>query len=184
MRKLGEEHESIRQAVRDFAESEIRPRAMAIDRDEKIPPEILRQMGTLGFLGIPYPEEVGGAGMDTLSYAIAVEEVTARLREHRDHDGGAHEPGNLPDLQVRDPCAEGTVSAQADHGRVDRRLRSDRTGRGLGRRGDPDDRRPRRRQLDSQRFEDLHHQRQDGAHPDHGRAHLEGSRHEGNLRFS
>jgi butyryl-CoA dehydrogenase len=51
-------------------------RAMEIDREGRIPPEILRQMGKLGYMGIPYPEEAGGAGMDTLSYAIAVEEIS------------------------------------------------------------------------------------------------------------
>ena len=76
MQFLSEDHEALRAAVREFAESEIRPRAMAIDREGKIPPEILRKMGELGYLGIPYPEEWGGAGMDTLSYAIAVEEVS------------------------------------------------------------------------------------------------------------
>jgi butyryl-CoA dehydrogenase len=76
MIRLSEEHETLRTAVREFAEAEIRPRAMAIDREGRIPPEILRQMGQLGYLGIPFPEETGGAGMDTLSYAIAVEEIS------------------------------------------------------------------------------------------------------------
>jgi alkylation response protein AidB-like acyl-CoA dehydrogenase len=73
---LSQEHEALRQAVREFAEAEVAPHAMKIDRDGAIPPEILRKMGELGYLGIPYPEEWGGAGMDTLSYAIAVEEVS------------------------------------------------------------------------------------------------------------
>ncbi len=72
---VSEEHEMIRRAVRDFAESELRPIAARIDLEERIPPEIFRTMGELGFLGIPYPEEWGGAGADTLSYAIAVEEI-------------------------------------------------------------------------------------------------------------
>jgi butyryl-CoA dehydrogenase len=76
MIRLSEEHEALRAAVREFAEVEIRPKAMAIDREGKIPPGILRQMAQLGYLGIPYPEEWGGAGMDTLSYAIAVEEIS------------------------------------------------------------------------------------------------------------
>jgi alkylation response protein AidB-like acyl-CoA dehydrogenase len=76
MIRLSEEHEALRAAVREFAEVEIRPKAMAIDREGKIPPEILRQMAQLGYLGIPFPEEWGGAGMDTLSYAIAVEEIS------------------------------------------------------------------------------------------------------------
>ncbi|MBD3163432.1 MAG: acyl-CoA dehydrogenase [Candidatus Eisenbacteria bacterium] len=73
---VNEEHEAIRQAVREFAESEIRPHATRIDREGKIPKEILTKMAELGYLGIPYPEEIGGAGMDLLSYAIAVEEVS------------------------------------------------------------------------------------------------------------
>jgi butyryl-CoA dehydrogenase len=76
MIRLSEEHEVLRTAVREFAEKEIRPRAMEIDREGKIPPGILTEMARLGYLGIPYPEESGGAGMDTLSYAIAVEEVS------------------------------------------------------------------------------------------------------------
>ena len=76
MVQLSEEHEALRAAVREFAETEIRPRAMEIDREGRIPPEILRHMARLGYLGIPYPEEAGGAGMDTLSYAIAVEEIS------------------------------------------------------------------------------------------------------------
>ncbi len=75
MIQLSEEHVMIRDAVRDFAEQELRPIAARIDAEEKIPAEIYRHMGELGFLGIPYPEEVGGAGGDTLSYAIAVEEI-------------------------------------------------------------------------------------------------------------
>lgn len=73
---LNEEHHDLRQAVREFAESEIKPRSMAIDREGKIPPEILKKMAELGYMGVPYPEEWGGAGMDMLSYAIAVEEVS------------------------------------------------------------------------------------------------------------
>lgn len=76
MQRLSEDHEALRQAVREFAENEVGPRAMAIDRDGEIPAEILSKMAGLGYLGIPYPEEWGGAGMDTLSYAIAVEEVS------------------------------------------------------------------------------------------------------------
>jgi butyryl-CoA dehydrogenase len=77
MQILSEDHDALRAAVREFAENEIRPRAMAIDREGKIPTEILRKMGDLGYLGIPYPDDVGGAGMDMLSYAIAVEEISS-----------------------------------------------------------------------------------------------------------
>jgi len=73
---LTEEQEMIRQAVRDFAEKEIVPKAQEIDKEHRFPKEIIRQMGELGFLGLPIPEEYDGVGADTLSYAIAVEEVS------------------------------------------------------------------------------------------------------------
>jgi alkylation response protein AidB-like acyl-CoA dehydrogenase len=72
---LTPDQEMIRAAVRDFVESELRPIAAKIDSEERIPPEILRKMGELGFFGIPYPEEWGGAGLDTLANAVAVEEI-------------------------------------------------------------------------------------------------------------
>lgn len=73
---LSEEHEALRQAVKEFADEEIGPRAAEIDREGKIPPEIMKKLGELGYMGVPYPDEWGGAGMDTLAYAITVEEVS------------------------------------------------------------------------------------------------------------
>lgn len=69
------EQEMIRDMVRDFAQQEIAPIADEIDRTEKFPIEIFKKMGELGLLGIPFPEKYGGAGGDTTSYILAVEEV-------------------------------------------------------------------------------------------------------------
>lgn len=73
--KLGEEYEMIRQSVRDFAEGVLAPGV--VDRDEKeyFDRSVFDQMGELGLTGIPFEEEYGGAGMDYLAYAIAVEEL-------------------------------------------------------------------------------------------------------------
>jgi butyryl-CoA dehydrogenase len=61
--------------VRDFAEEVIRPRAIEIDTKAEFPEDIFKQIGALGLLGIPFPEEYGGSGGDTLSYALAAEEI-------------------------------------------------------------------------------------------------------------
>ena len=73
---LSDEHRLLRDSVRDFAEGEVAPIAEEIDREKRFPTEIIRKMGELGWMGIPFPEEVGGAGGDALGYAIAVEELT------------------------------------------------------------------------------------------------------------
>ncbi|WP_010095662.1 acyl-CoA dehydrogenase family protein [Ornithinibacillus scapharcae] len=72
---LTKEQAMIRKMVRDFAEGVIGPRTIEIDTEAKFPLDIFEQMGELGLLGIPFPEEYGGSGGDTLSYAIAVEEI-------------------------------------------------------------------------------------------------------------
>lgn len=73
--ELTKEQQMVRSMVREFAEEVIRPRALEIDKEAKFPEDIFKQMGELGLLGIPFPEEYGGSGGDTLSYAIAVEEI-------------------------------------------------------------------------------------------------------------
>jgi alkylation response protein AidB-like acyl-CoA dehydrogenase len=73
---LPSEHELLRRSVRDFAEQEIAPVAEALDHEKRFPYEIVAKMGALGWMGIPFPEEVGGAGGDSLAYALAVEELT------------------------------------------------------------------------------------------------------------
>lgn len=72
---LNEEHREIQKIAREFAENEIAPIADKIDKEDKIPDEIVKKMGELGFLGVPYPAEFGGVGADYLSMAIVVEEL-------------------------------------------------------------------------------------------------------------
>ena len=73
---LSPDHELIRRTAREFAEGEVAPVAEHLDKNKEFPYEIVRKLGELGFMGIPFPEEVGGAGADSLAYAIVVEELT------------------------------------------------------------------------------------------------------------
>jgi short-chain 2-methylacyl-CoA dehydrogenase len=73
---FAEEHELVRRTVRDFAEQRIAPVAAELDREERFPYDIVAELAELGLMGMPIPEEYGGAGTDTLSYAIAIEELT------------------------------------------------------------------------------------------------------------
>jgi alkylation response protein AidB-like acyl-CoA dehydrogenase len=72
---LTEEQQDIRRLVRDFADGEVRPVAEELDREKRFPYEIVAELGELGLMGIPFPEEYGGGGADYLSYAIAIEEL-------------------------------------------------------------------------------------------------------------
>ena len=74
--ELNAEQQMMRKMVRDFAEKEIRPVTREIDATGQFPWEVIRKMAGLGLLGLPIPEQYGGSGADTLSYAIAVEEVS------------------------------------------------------------------------------------------------------------
>jgi alkylation response protein AidB-like acyl-CoA dehydrogenase len=72
---LTPEHQRIRTEVRRFAEQEIAPRARHVDETGEFPVETLRKMAELGLMGLPFPEEYGGAGADSISTAIAIEEI-------------------------------------------------------------------------------------------------------------
>jgi butyryl-CoA dehydrogenase len=74
--ELSQDHKVLRDAVRDFVEKEIKPIAMQIDEEHMIPEALVQKMAEMGFLGSYLPEEYGGAGLDMLSYAIVVEEVS------------------------------------------------------------------------------------------------------------
>src|SRR3954454_8950675 len=73
---LSDDHELIQRTVRDFAQNEVAPVAEELDKEKRFPYEIVRTLGVLGPMGIPFPEEYGGGGGDTLAYALAVEELT------------------------------------------------------------------------------------------------------------
>jgi alkylation response protein AidB-like acyl-CoA dehydrogenase len=72
---LPAEHELLRRTVRDFMETEVAPLVDEHERERRFPVEVVRRLGEMGWLGIPIPEAWGGAGMDTLAYATAIEEI-------------------------------------------------------------------------------------------------------------
>jgi len=73
---LSEQQLEVKQAIRDFAENEIRPSVAARDLSGEFPAGICRKLGELGFMGVNTPEKLGGAGMDTVTYAVVVEELS------------------------------------------------------------------------------------------------------------
>ena len=104
-------HEELRAKIRAFAEEEIKPLAFLLDQNNEFPDEPVKKMAQLGWLGLPFPKEYGGAGLDILSYAIAVEEL-ARV------DGGAgvilpRVAGRVAYLRLRHGGAEAEVSRAA-----------------------------------------------------------------------
>ena len=72
---LTDEQRAIQSLARDFADGEVAPVAVELDRDKRFPYELVERLGGLGLMGVPYPEEYGGGGADTLSYALVVEEL-------------------------------------------------------------------------------------------------------------
>ena len=74
---LSEEQKMLQQMARDFAQKEVAPMAAALDEAEKFPAEAVKKMAELGLMGITIPIEWGGAGMDNISYVLALEEVSA-----------------------------------------------------------------------------------------------------------
>jgi alkylation response protein AidB-like acyl-CoA dehydrogenase/rubredoxin len=74
--KTTEQHENLRTKIRHFAEEEVKPIAFTLDQENKFPSEVIKKLADMAMLGIPYGKEYGGAGMDVISYAIAVEELS------------------------------------------------------------------------------------------------------------
>ena len=76
MFQVTEEHEEFRSKVREFAETVVKPKAEAIDRDAIYPIELLAEAGKLGYMGANIPPEYGGHKLDGVSYAIMIEEIS------------------------------------------------------------------------------------------------------------
>jgi len=75
-------HVATREMVRAFAQEEVAPVAAAHDADQTFPWENVRKMADLGLLGIPWPEALGGAGLDTIAFMIAIEELAVVCASH------------------------------------------------------------------------------------------------------
>src|SRR5688572_29625328 len=80
--ELTDEQQMIQTMAREFAEEHVKPIASEIDRDARFPHETVKRMGELGLLGIMVPEQWGGSGADTVSYVVALEEISKACASH------------------------------------------------------------------------------------------------------
>ncbi len=134
---LGDEHRLIQRTVRDFAAQEVAPVAEELDREKRFPYEIVAKLGELNLMGIPFPQEYGGGGGDSLAYALAVEELT-RVDSSVAITLCAHTSlGTQPIYLFGDEDQKEEWLPRLCVGRDPRRLRPDRAGGRLRRRQRP-----------------------------------------------
>ena len=158
--RLTDEQALVRDTMRSFAQARLAPQAARWDRESHFPREELRELGGLGAMGMVVPERWGGAAMDYLSLALALEEIAAG-------DGATSTIVSVqnsvvcgPSRGVRHRLAEGTLARAARARREARLLLPDRAAGGLRRRRDRDAGGAPRRRLRAQRREAVHHHRQ------------------------
>ena len=134
------EHALLRDTIRDFMTDEVAPVVDEHERERRFPRDIVDRLGEMGWLGIPVPEDEGGAGLDTLAYAIAIEEI-GRVWGSLGLIVAAHTSlGCGPLLLAGDRRAEGALPRPDGLGQGHRRLRADGAGRGQRCRRHADDR--------------------------------------------
>ena len=101
---FNDQHHAVREMVRSFAQAEVAPVASRLDEESRFPWENVKRMGELGLLGILWPEEVGGAGLDLTSYILAIHEMAKVDASHaitRPHGTGGSYP-NFPEPGLAD----------------------------------------------------------------------------------
>ena len=173
---LTPEHELVRSTVREFAEQRVAPVAAELDREHRFPYELVAELAELGLMGMPIPEEYGGAGTDTLSYAIAVEELT-RIDSSVAITMAAHTSlGTMPILLFGSEEQKQQWLPDLASGRKLAAFGLTEPGAGSDAARRAHDRGAARRPVGRERLEDLHHQRghrHHGVRDDH-RAHRRG----------
>ena len=130
---LTQEHELVRSTVREFAEQRVAPVAEELDREGRFPYELVAELAELGLMGMTIPEEYGGAGADTVSYAIAVEELTRIDSSVAITVAAHHSLGTLPIYYYGTEEQKREWLPELASGQEARGVRADRGGRRLRR---------------------------------------------------
>lgn len=116
--QLGEDIDALRDAVREFAQTEIAPRAAEIDRSDQFPMDVWRKFGELGVLGITVPEQYGGANMGYLAHMVAMEEISRASASVEPLLWRALQSVREPDQPQWHGSAKAKIPAQADFWRA------------------------------------------------------------------
>ncbi len=154
--RLTEEQTLLRDAVRTLADERVAPRAADIDRTGEFPEDLRQLLAEQDILALPFPTEYGGLGGELLTVCLAVEQLS-RACATTGLILAAHELGSLPLIGFGSDGAEGPLAAGPRERHASGRVRADRGGGRLRRRGRTDASGPRWRRLCDQRLEAVHH---------------------------
>src|SRR5881396_231613 len=146
---FSEQHLQVRDMVRDFAQQVVKPSARRYDLESRFPWDNVKQMAELGLFGIPWPEELGGSGMDYLSYITVIHELAKVDASHAITVSAHTTLGTSPIVDFGTPDQKRRYVPLLAQGRLRRRRHQD----GRGGQGRP---------LRRQRLQDLHYPRRGG----------------------